>query len=285
MGGPAGSVFTRGLGGFAGGMGWGMAGAGLLAAGMGVRAFFEGDRQRVAAAVAREQRTIDRETTGRTIAERVQARAAGGLKFAGSLTRIIARGRTDQIPDIVAGGKRYGLSPERSLSAMDAADRFKVDPLMLMEGLESGLLGDSPEGVAKKIRASNGLDNAVAAEMGVGRKEARTMIDRVSQSGFAQNIRNAQTAMAPVEEDQMFSLLNNETAAALSQTAQDAMDPAAKLARDAMEKFRNAERLLRAAADEQGAIASLFATFGEVMGGQGSAQDLLNRHRRTMGDN
>lgn len=267
IGGAGGGLAARGLAGFGQGTAAGFVGLGIAAAGAGLNAFLARDAERVSNARAREERNQSREGIARTVMERTDARAAGGVKFANPARALLARGVTqDKQRESLAFGTKLGLTTEQSLASLEVSLRTGVSEGEIQSGLSSGLMGGSAEEVATNIRKFNGLNNAVAALQNVSPEMGGTMIARSVFSTGAENISRATAGMNPVGESQLSSLQSGASADAIARQARDEMNPGEKLTADMARKADETVRALKAAADAQSGLAILLTEMGRVVG-------------------
>ena len=268
FGGPAGGVASRFLGG-------GALGMGMAAAGFGVNAFLAADERRVQMAREAAARQSSRDATARSVLEKTDARAAGGVSQAGSAMRMIALG-TDKSrrKTALATGSKYGLTTEQTYAAMEAARRSGVSELDIMLGV--GLAGDTPEQVAQNILANNGLQNAIASSMQLTGDEASAALDRRLTDPRARNVARATSGRNVVAESQMDDLTSGRTADAIKRDVWAEMNPAAVAMGEASVKAQETLSALQAAASAQGLVAGALAEVGRLLGiSQGSASRQL----------
>lgn len=286
MGGPVGGVFTRGLGGFAGGMGWGMAGAASLAAGAGVRAFMAWDDRNVNRARASFARDQEQATVAKTVIERIQRRDAGGASFNALARRsIVQSGRAVDPGSMRVQGRQYGLTGSQVLSAHNAAWTTKVPVDDILYGMASSIIGDSGDAVAENIMNFGGdVNAAIGASAGHGALSASQnmkvlLSDEYGSTGW--NILTSGSAKGEVDEAAYAAFLAGRTAAAGRAMADDEMNPAAKLnaANDA--RWEAARGSLLAAAAAQSTFAAFLKDVMAIMGGEGSERSKLNAHSQT----
>ncbi len=277
IGGVAGGALGRSLGGFAQGGAAGLIGLGATAAGLGLNAFLQRNTERITEAVARETRQQGREAIQRTVMDRNDARAAGGVKFASVARRIVSGGYDrGTVRNALATGTDYGLTTTESLDTLELSKRTGVDQHDVQVGLASGRLGDSPEEVAKNIRKFNGLHNAVMAIQNVNSAEATEMIQKTTEVGRGQNIARATSGMNPVSESQLADLMSGKTADAVARQAKDELNPAAKLMEQASQVLMDNVRNLQAAANAESTLAGILKEMGRVVGlSEGSASRAL----------
>lgn len=283
MGGPVGGVFTRGLGGFAGGMGWGMAGAASLAAGAGVRAFMAWDDRNVSRARASFARDQEQATIAKTVVERVQQRNASGASFGAMARRaIVQSGRPEDSLSMQASGREFGLTGSQVLSAYNAAGATKVPVQDILYGMSSGMIGESGDEVAENIRKFGGdADSAIGAAAGHGAYTARENMKVLLNSPVGKNILNAASAGVDVDAASYDALRNGDTAAARRASAKDEMDPAAKLNAENLAKWDAVQGSLLAASAAQSSFAAFLKDLMGIMGGEGSERRKLSEHSQT----
>jgi hypothetical protein len=276
VGGAGGGLLARGLGGFNQGWQAGAVGLGLTAAGVGLNAFMARDAERVSLAKAREARAQERDAQARTVMERRDQLAAGGVSFLGAARRIVSRGiGQSEINAARSTGRRYGLSTEQQLESIEVSQTTGVSNLEIQQAIATGFWS-SAEGAAKDIQRFNGLQNAIAATQSMTNEQASAAIDRTLTSRVGKNLARAGSAMNPVAEAQMAALTSGETADALSRQANDQLNPGARLAAEAAQKAMDTVNQLRAAADAQSTMAALLSEMGRVVGvSEGSASRQL----------
>ncbi len=277
IGGVGGGALGRSLGGFAQGAVAGGIGLGLTAIGLGINGYMARDRERVDAAVARETRQQGREAIQRTVMERTTQRAAGGVSFAGSMRRMISRGDNYiDTANTMRRGSEFGLTAEESLAAIDQEGKGNISSHQVMQGLATGMIGDTAEEVSTNIRKFNGVPNAIAAMQNMTPTEAVAALDRAVSDPRAQNIAAATSGMNRVKMSQMEDLLTGRTASAVQSAAEDEMDPGKKLLEQANQAAEDTKRQLLAAADAQGNLARILLDIGQTVGfSEGSARHKL----------
>jgi hypothetical protein len=142
----------------------------------------------------------------------------------------------------------------------------------IQTGIATGQLGNNAKAVAELIQKFNGLHNAIAATANVTEDEAGKMVSRTLTDVRAGKLARAGSAMSPVEQSQLNSLMGGETARVLENQAKDTLNPAARLATEAAQKMMDSVNQLRAAADAQSTVGAVLAEMGRVIGmSEGSA--------------
>ena len=272
VGGPAGGVLARGLGGFEQGALAGTIGLGLTGTGVAMNAFLARDAERVSMAKAREVRAQERDGQARTVMERRDQLAAGGINFLGAARRIISRGTSQSdIGAAMKTGARYGLSTSQVMDAIDVSQTTGVRELDLNQAIATGFW-DSAASAAADIQKYNGLQNALAATQHMSSDEASAAIDRTLTDKRSRSLSRAGSAMNPVAEAQLGALMSGDTADALGRQARDQLNPGAKLAAEAAQRTMDSVNQLRAAADAQSTVAALLSEMGRIVGlSEGSA--------------
>jgi hypothetical protein len=273
LGGPAGGALGRSVGGFQQGTGAGLVGLGLTAVGMGLNAFLQRDAERVNLAREREQRTQAADARARTVLERREASAAGGMQFMDLGRRLIAKGvDRNAIASTIRSGRAFGLNAKDSLMAAEVSEKTGVSYFELQKGMATGLLGGDASSVAATMQKFGGLTNALMATQGVGRDEALQMQGRILSDPRGKNLASAGSAMTPVEQRMLDDLMGGETARVMTAKANDELTPGARPAAEAGRAAMDTMNQLRAAADAQGTIAARLAEMGRVVGlSEGSA--------------
>jgi hypothetical protein len=268
VGGAAGGALGRGIGGFSQGMGAGFLGLGLAGGGMLLSSFLQRDGERQTMAREREGRSHARAADARTVIERKDAQAVGGLSFGQRISRMAFRGGGEStLKGYASMARSYGLTTSQGLDIYDAANEFQgINPEDIALGMATGVLGGSANQVAGAIQKFNGLQNAIAATQNITGDQAAGALEAFKGNPLALAVANANIQGNPVEDAQIAALLSGETEAALARQTRDTLNPGARLALEASRKVMESVNLLRAAAEAESGVAALLAEMGRVVG-------------------
>jgi hypothetical protein len=283
MGGPAGGIMSRGLGGFASGTASGLAGLTATAVGIGLNALMARDSERVAAAREREVRAQARESIARNAMERTDQMKAGGASFLQTIRSAGFRGvGVETLKGYTSMANDWGLSSEQGVGIWEAANDNKgVDPNDIAKGLAAGVLGNDPKAVAASIMKFNGLNNAIAAAENISPEQAGAAVEAMRSNPLSIAAGEIGNAMNPVQNAQIDAAINGDAGASLRRQAKDILNPAQKMMVEAATSAFNVVKQLQAAAADQGDVARrILETANFFALGEGSANQQLIKGAR-----